>query len=132
MENMKNEKMQEEKSNRENGNFGDVDFQRMIRQYRQLQLELQFQQAHTPPGETKICICVRKRPISTKEIKKNDFDSVTCLNPVVVVHDCKLKIDGIAKFLDNSSFEFDHTFDENDSTDDVYFYAVKSLVYFNQ
>ncbi len=67
-------------------------------------------------GQTKICICVRKRPISSKEVKKSDHDSVTCVNPLVIVHDCKLKIDGISKYLDNTSFEFDNTFHEDDTT----------------
>ena len=33
---------------------------------------------------------------------------VTCLNPKVIVHACKLKVDGITKYLDNTSFQFDH------------------------
>ena len=60
----------------------------------------------------KICICVRKRPVSVKEVAKNDHDSVTCCNPVVVVHDCKLRVDGITKYLDNNSFRLDHVFHE--------------------
>lgn len=108
------------------GNPGDVDFQRMIRVYRQQSAPPE--QPHADPGESKICICVRKRPISTKEIKRQDFDSVSCFNPQVVVHDCKMKVDGISKYLDNASFAFDHTFNEEDSTDDIYHYAVQPLV----
>eukprot|EP01038_Epipyxis_sp_PR26KG_P014246 gene14246-19118_t len=124
----KQEREAEDIRNRENGNPGDVDFQRMIRLYRDQQAPPE--QDHQSPGETKITICVRKRPISQKEIARNDYDSVTCTNPLVVVHDCKLKVDGISKYLDNNSFEFDHTFHEDDSTDDVYYYAVKSLIDF--
>lgn len=128
MENAKQERAAEEQRNRENGTPGDVDFQRMIRIYRNS--DAPPAQVHAPPGEMKICICVRKRPISQKEIKRHDYDSVTCLNPLVVVHDCKLKVDGISKYLDNTSFEFDHTFHEDDSTDDIYLYAVQPLVDF--
>lgn len=128
MEVAKSERAAEEQRNRESGNPGDVDFQRMIRQYREG--EAPDEQEHSSPGESKICICVRKRPISMKEVKKNDFDSVTCLNPVCVVHDCKLKVDGISKYLDNTSFEFDHTFHEDDTTDSIYDYAVQPLVDF--
>jgi hypothetical protein len=40
------------------------------------------EQVHLPNAvKDKICICVRKRPISAKEIKKNDYDSVTCIHP---------------------------------------------------
>lgn len=54
----------------------------------------------------KICIAVRKRPISAKEVKRHDHDSVSCSNPIVTVHDCKLRVDGISKYLDNVAFEF--------------------------
>ena len=33
--------------------------------------------------------------------------------------DCKMKVDGISKYLDNASFEFDHTFHEENSTEDI-------------
>jgi hypothetical protein len=45
------------------------------------------EQVHLPTtGKDKICICVRKRPISAKEIKKNDYDSVTCIHPQGNIH----------------------------------------------
>ena len=83
---------------------------------------------HNQSDKSRICIAIRKRPINEKEIKKRDHDSVTCSNPQVVVHDCKFKVDGITKYLDSSAFEFDHTFHESDSTDDIYFYCIQSLV----
>jgi hypothetical protein len=81
MEQMKHERNLEEQRNKELGTPGDIDFQRMIRAYRETAVE---EEAHLPPGEMKICICVRKRPISAKEIKKNDYDSITCINPLIV------------------------------------------------
>lgn len=81
---------------------GDVDFQRMIARFRQ---DAPDALTHTAPGAMKICICVRKRPISTKEVDRKDYDSVTCLNPVATVHYCKLRVDGISKYLENVSFE---------------------------
>ena len=128
MENIKTERAAEEQRNRDAGTPGDVDFQRMIRQYRQEQAP--SEQPHLSPGEMKIAICVRKRPISIKEVKKNDYDAVTCINPLVVVHDCKLRVDGIAKFLDNTSFEVDHTFHEDNTTEEVYKYVVEPLIGF--
>lgn len=128
MEQAKADRAAEEGRLREQGNQGDVDFVRMIRQYRETQAPAE--QAHSKPGEMKICICVRKRPINSKEIKKKDHDSVTCINPMVIVHDCKFKVDGISKYLDNANFEFDHTFHEDDSTDDIYYYSVQPLVEF--
>mmetsp|Transcript_21880 Transcript_21880/g.36614 ORF Transcript_21880/g.36614 Transcript_21880/m.36614 type:complete len:634 (+) Transcript_21880:62-1963(+) len=128
IEQIKSEKAAEEQRNRDEGVSGDVDFMRMISQYRAKSVPPE--QVHLPSGQSKICICVRKRPISSKEIARDDTDSVTCVNPLVVVHDCKLKVDGISKYLDNNSFEFDHTFHEHNSTDNIYDCAVQPLVEF--
>ena len=92
----------EEQRNIDNGTPGDVDFQRMIAKFRQ---ESPGERDHSAPGAMKICICVRKRPISSKEIDKKDYDSITCANPVVSVHYCKLKVDGIHKYLDTVPFQ---------------------------
>lgn len=46
----------------------------------------------------------------------------------MVVHAPKTKVDGITRYLENSSFYFDHTFHENDSTETVYKYTVQPLV----
>lgn len=118
----------EEKKYRENGNLGDVDFQRMIMDYRED--SGMTEQQHSTATDMKICICARKRPINAKEVKRRDHDAVTVCNPVVTVHDCKFRVDGITKYLDNSSFELDHTFHEEDSTEDVYMYTAQPLVEF--
>ena len=127
MELFKQERAAEEQRNRDNGTPGDVDFQRMVKQYRTEQCP--SEKDHFA-SNIKICICVRKRPISSKEIARKDFDSVTCINPYVVVHDCKFRVDGISKYLDNTSFEVDHSFHENNTTEEVYQYAVQPLVDF--
>lgn len=83
---------------------------------------------HSPPGEHSICVVVRKRPQSKKEASTGDYDAVTTLNPRVVVHAPKLKVDGITKYLENTTFQFDHTFSDHDTTEDVYRYTVMPLV----
>ena len=118
----------EEKKYRENGNLGDVEFQRLIMEYRDG--NDMSEQPHTTASDMKICICARKRPINSKEVKRRDHDAVTVSNPVVTVHDCKFRVDGITKYLDNSSFELDHTFHEDESTEDVYMYTAQPLVEF--
>jgi kinesin family protein 2/24 len=128
MEEAKKERAAEEQRFREAGTPGDVDFQRMIRNYREK--ECPPMQQHITSGDDKICICIRKRPISSKEIKRHDYDSVTCTNPVVIVHDCKFKVDGISKYLESTPFEFDHTFHEDETNDDIYVSAVQPLVDF--
>ena len=126
MEASKRNRANEEQRNRDNGTPGDVDFQRMIRSYRE---SAPPEQVHFQSME-KICICVRKRPISANEVKKIDHDSVSCHHPLVAVHDCKLKVDGITKYLDNTLFHMDHTFHEENSTADVYVAAVEPLIDF--
>jgi len=126
MEQAKVDKAAEEQHNRDIGISGDVDFMRMIKNYREKSIP--EEQTHNISGNSKICICIRKRPISQKEINRDDNDCVSCSNPLVIVHDCKLKVDGITKYLDNSSFEFDHTFHEDNNTDNIYDCAVQPLV----
>ena len=127
-----------EQANIAAGNPGDVDFIGMVRTWRE-------EHRHTarPRGDPpsivaasgasvapKICICVRKRPVSDKERNKKDHDSVTCLHPAVWVHSAKLRVDGITKYLDHSSFAFDHAFDENTSTEEIYSHAAMPLIDF--
>lgn len=47
-----------------------------------------------------------------------------------MVHDCKLRVDGITKYLDNTDFAFDHAFDETETTEALYHYTAAPLVPF--
>ena len=78
--------------------------------------------------EDKICVCVRKRPLNTKELAKKEHDAVTCLHPTATVHSAKLRVDGISKYCDHNTFRFDHAFDEEARTEDVYRYTAQPLV----
>ena len=44
------------------------------------------------------------------------------------MHSAKLRVDGISKYLDHNSFRFDHAFDEQSTTEEVYLYTAKPLV----
>jgi kinesin family protein 2/24 len=55
---------------------------------------------------------------------------VTVLHPTATVHSAKLRVDGIQKYLDHNSFRFDHSFDEDATTEEVYQYSAKPLVNF--
>ena len=139
-----------EQANLAAGNPGDVDFIGMVRAWRE-----EHRHAAQPRGDPpsivaaagattdangdstvavavapKICICVRKRPVSDKERTKKDHDSVTCLHPAVWVHSAKLRVDGITKYLDHSSFAFDHAFDETTSTEEIYSHSTMPLIDF--
>lgn len=67
-------------------------------------------QTHIPADQLKINVCIKKRPIFSNELSNGEIDVVSVSNPKVIVHDCKYKVDGITKFIDNQSFDFDNTF----------------------
>lgn len=127
MENRKKNRAEENRRNVEAGNPGDVDFIGMVRQWRE---EHASDAKPFDEVNSKITVCVRKRPVSEKERQKSDHDSVTVLNPTVWIHSAKFKVDGITKYLDHNSFKFDHAFDENTSTEDVYRHTTMPLLDF--
>ncbi|KAF1777187.1 P-loop containing nucleoside triphosphate hydrolase [Phytophthora cactorum] len=111
----KRERERESQLNEKMGHPGDVDFQRMIKAFREQNKDKN--RPHAEAGDTKITICVRKRPVNTKEVKKHDYDAVTCLNPMAI-------------YLDSNAFNFDHTFDENATNESVYMHTAQPLVKF--
>ncbi|KAL7534073.1 hypothetical protein ACHAXR_005620 [Thalassiosira sp. AJA248-18] len=128
---------EEEKRNLSQGNPGDVDFIGLVRQWREEHAGMARPHHHDDDDAAaavqvvdgdKICVCVRKRPLNTKERKKKEHDAVTCLHPTATVHSAKLRVDGISKYLDHNSFRFDQVFDEESSTEDVYLCTAKPLV----
>eukprot|EP00521_Asterionellopsis_glacialis_P009471 CAMPEP_0195287496 /NCGR_PEP_ID=MMETSP0707-20130614/4530_1 /TAXON_ID=33640 /ORGANISM="Asterionellopsis glacialis, Strain CCMP134" /LENGTH=694 /DNA_ID=CAMNT_0040347251 /DNA_START=117 /DNA_END=2201 /DNA_ORIENTATION=- len=129
MRERKEERAQEEQRNIAAGCPGDVDFIGLVRKWREEHQGIA--RDHSSKAEhPRISICVRKRPVSDKEREQNDHDSVTCLHPTAWVHNAKFRVDGITKYLDHSSFAFDHAFDENISTTDVYRYSTMPLIDF--
>ena len=134
-------KAEEEKRSLAMGNPGDVDFIGLVQQWRDDHASLssngqqqqEQQQSSSQLGEDNICVCVRKRPLNTKELKKKEHDAVTCLQQhassfTATVHSAKLRVDGISKYCDHNTFRFDYTFDELACTEDVYKYTAKPLV----
>ena len=71
---------------------------------------------HLSATNMDICICVRKRPLFDKEYQAGDIDAVSTSNPKVVVHQPKYKVDGITKFVSDTNFTFDNTFNENENS----------------
>jgi kinesin family member 2/24 len=125
MEEAKREKAEREAENQAEGRLGDVEFDLMIEKFRFKQPLLQ---PHTPSSQLKLCVCVRKRPIFKKEETIGEIDAISCANPQIIVHEPKFKVDGITKYVDNSSFTFDNTFNEMESNDDIYKYAIEPHV----
>ncbi|XP_067845785.1 kinesin-like protein KIF2C isoform X1 [Heptranchias perlo] len=76
----------------------------------------------------KICVCVRKRPLSKKEKTKKEIDVITVSSKhVVLVHEPKMKVD-LTKYLDNQPFRFDYAFDDLITNEEVYRFTAKPLV----
>jgi len=67
---------------------------------------------------------VRKRPLSKKEFQLGEIDCISVVNPKLMVHECKVKIDGITKYIDDSEFIFDNTFSEMNTSEDLFKYSV--------
>ena len=105
-----------------------MEFVRMIRAFREE--NARQAQAYAPPGEHSIAVIVRKRPINARETAAGDYDAVTCLNPRAIVHAPKKKVDAITRYLENTAFQFDYTFDELCDTPAVYRSTVQPLVDF--
>lgn len=44
------------------------------------------------------------------------------------MHECKIKVDGITKYIEDHEFFFDNSFSEKESTEDVYNYTIDPLI----
>lgn len=99
------------------GKKGDVDFETMISTQK---YQVHRLAEHQPSNMMKLCVCVRKRPIFKKELADGDNDCLSVANPEVKIFYQKLKVDGITKYLEENHFKFDNTFNENESTKELY------------
>lgn len=119
----------EEKQERKNIDPGNPnwEFLCMIREYQDT-LDFNPLTEADQVVEHQITVCVRKRPLNSKEMKKREVDVVTCPNKdQVIIHEPKTKVD-LTKFLDNQHFRFDYAFDEEVNNELVYRYTAKPLV----
>jgi kinesin family protein 2/24 len=76
----------------------------------------------------KIFVLVRKRPLSKKELAGGEIDCISSINPKIFVHECKIKVDGITKYIEDYEFLFDNSFSDKESTEDVYRFSIYPTV----
>jgi kinesin family protein 2/24 len=57
-----------------------------------------------------------------------EIDCISCLNPIITVHECKYKVDGITKYIDNQDFKFDNSFSHDESNEEVYFFSIRPVI----
>ena len=105
----------------------DKDYLKMIRN-KKADFDQYEVDPHMEIGNSKIFVVVRKRPLSKKEQLNGEIDNISCNNPTITVHECKIKVDGITKYLEDHQFYFDNTFDENESTQEIYDYTVGPMI----
>lgn len=99
----------------------------MINEYR---AGLDFRPLRDTDGviENQITVCVRKRPLNDKEVRRREVDVVSVpTRNQLVVHEPKHKVD-LTKYLENQHFRFDYVFDDTCSNDIVYKFTAKPLV----
>merc|ERR1719184_788009 len=102
---------QEQLRNKDPGN-PNWEFLQMILDYKE-ELEFNPLQDGDPIANHQITVCIRKRPMSQKEMKKKEVDVVTVPSrDTITIHEPKSKVD-LTKYLDNQHFRFDYAFDEN-------------------
>jgi kinesin family protein 2/24 len=105
----------------------DKDYLRMIRNKKE-DFDQYEPDSHAEIGNSKIFVVVRKRPLSKKEQMNGEIDNISVINPRVTVHECKIKVDGITKYLEDHQFYFDNTFGENETTQEIYDYTVGPMI----
>ena len=111
------EKAAKAEMNQALGKFGDVDFGNMIESKR---FRTGLLAPHNSSRGMRLCVCVRKRPIFPKELEAGENDSISAANPRIKIFEQKKRVDGITKYIDEHIFQFDNTFNENESTGVVY------------
>ena len=94
--------MEQEQKGRDSTN-PNWEFQQMIDDYKE-DLDLNPLQDGDPVANNRITVCIRKRPLSSKEEKAKDVDVVTVASrDHVTIHEPKTKVD-LTKFLENQQF----------------------------
>ncbi|KAF9952325.1 Kinesin-like protein kif24 [Mortierella alpina] len=67
----------------------------------------------------KIRVCVRKRPLNSKEINRGEKDMATVSGRQLAVDEPKVRVD-MTKFIERHNFVFDEVFDTDATNEDVY------------
>ncbi|KAL7740568.1 hypothetical protein ACLKA6_009455 [Drosophila palustris] len=101
----------------------------MVRNYRDL-LHMNPLRCLSPRGARiqQITVCVRKRPMSRRELLSKAVDVISVTNrDSLIVHELRNKVD-LTKFLEHHKFRFDYTFDEACSNTLVYEHTARPLI----
>ena len=84
--------------------------------------------ASRPEITDRIRVCVRKRPLNKKELKKGETDIATVNGrSSIVIYEPKVKVD-LTRYVESHEFTFDEAFDSNASNEEVYKRTASPLV----
>jgi kinesin family protein 2/24 len=76
----------------------------------------------------KIRVIVRKRPLNSKELKKNDLDTIEIRSgQTVVVKELKNKVD-LTKYIEEHHFTFDNSYDEYSTNEMVILFCLSRFI----
>ena len=76
----------------------------------------------------KIRVIVRKRPISKKELIKNDTDIIEIKSTqTLIVKEMKVKVD-MTKYIEEHPFTFDNVFGEDSTNENIYLETVRPMI----
>ncbi|KAL7750447.1 hypothetical protein RI367_004221 [Sorochytrium milnesiophthora] len=76
----------------------------------------------------RIRVCVRKRPLNKKEVKRNESDvAIISGRKTLTIHEPKVKVD-LTKYVEQHTFFFDEVFDTDSSNEEVYARTAQPLV----
>ena len=76
----------------------------------------------------KISVAIRKRPLTRKELNRNESDIVEIVNEKdLVLKELRVKVD-MSKYIEEHEFTFDGSFSDNESNEDLYKKLVRPLV----
>ncbi|XP_072290014.1 uncharacterized protein [Eucyclogobius newberryi] len=78
-------------------------------------------------GEPRIWVCVRKRPLTPAEERRQETDVVTSAGQSCVVHESRAAVD-LTHYERQHRFYFDHVFGEDSSNEEVYLRTAFPLV----
>eukprot|EP00048_Salpingoeca_helianthica_P021959 m.15458 g.15458 ORF g.15458 m.15458 type:complete len:711 (+) comp6681_c0_seq1:28-2160(+) len=110
-----------------NGMGPHVDFAEMIDEFRE-PIVVRRLPPSGPVKDSRITVCVRKRPLNSRERSAGDLDVVTIPDgEITYIHEPKTKVD-LTRYLENHQFVFDYSFDEMVENATVYHYSAKPLV----
>lgn len=58
------------------------------------------------------------------KVMLGEIDVISTSNPKMIVHECRYKVDGITKYIENTEFDFDNAFSHEESNEELYKYSI--------